>query len=278
MDRLAPRIGRLIGRSIGQSIGRSIDWFQPPLCLGCRRTSPRGIDRFNLCPACRGGLRALTGPRCPGCLAPLADPAALDGRPCAACRRRPPACDRLFAGWLYAPPLREVVHGLKFHRLDYLAAALGGDLARRFAPVLDDCGAVVPVPLHWARALARGYNQAELVARELADPAARPLVRALRRRAATRPQTGLSRPRRRANLAGAFRWRGRPLAGGAPHWLLVDDVLTTGATLESAARTLKRAGVGRVTALVVAITPHPEERGARRPPPALPWWRTPRRE
>ncbi len=133
---------------------------------------------------------------------------------------------------------------------------------RRFEPVLADCAAVVPVPLHWTRLLRRGYNQAELVARELADRETRPLVRRLTRRSATRHQTGLGRARRRANLARAFRWRGRAPEPGR-HWLLVDDVLTTGATLDSAARALKRAGVGRVTALVVAITPHPEERRGR---------------
>ena len=144
-----------------------------------------------------------------------------------------------------------------------LAEALGRELARRFEPVLADCAAVVPVPLHWTRALRRGYNQAELIAKEFADSPTRPLARGLTRRSATRHQTGLSRERRRANLSQAFRWRGKTLRRERPHCLLVDDVLTTGATLDSAARTLKRAGIGRVTALVVAITPHPEELGTR---------------
>jgi ComF family protein len=241
-----------------------LDWFLPPLCLGCSRTSPSGIDRFNLCPGCRQRLRPVEGARCPGCLAPLADPSALDGFPCAACRRHPPAFDRLFAGWLYDTPLREVVLGLKYAGLDYLAEALGRDLARRFEAVLADCSAVVPVPLHWTRVLRRGYNQAELIARELSDLEVRPLVRGLTRRSATRHQTGLGRRRRRSNLAHAFRWRGTRWRREQPHWLLVDDVLTTGATLDSAARALKRAGVGRVTALVVAITPRPEELRTRR--------------
>ncbi len=229
-----------------------LDWFLPPLCLGCRRTSPSGIDRLNLCPGCRRRVRLVEGGRCPGCLAPLADPSALDGFPCAACRKHPPAFDRLFAGWLYDTPLRQVVLGLKFERLDYLAEAFGQELARRFEPVLAGCSAVVPVPLHWTRALRRGYNQAELIARELCEPGTRPLVRGLTRRSATRHQTGLSREQRRTNLAQAFRWRGKALRRERPHWLLVDDVLTTGSTVSECARALRRAGARSVVVLVVA--------------------------
>lgn len=163
----------------------------------------------------------------------------------------------MFAAWLYEPPLRDVVVGLKYRRLEYLGDALGDALAERFAPDLAGCAAVVAVPLHWTRALRRGYNQAELIARRVARRLGVPLERPLARRYAS-PQTGLPRERRLANLSRAFAWRaGRPR--GAPHWLLVDDVVTTGTTLRRAARALRRGGVGEVTALTAALTPTPDE-------------------
>jgi ComF family protein len=239
-----------------RSLVRGLDWFLPPLCLGCRSTPGQGIDRLSLCPRCRQGLRPVSDRRCATCLVRLADPSAPRGWRCAACRRRPPAWDRLLVGWLYEPPLREVVVGLKFGRLEYLGAAIGRELAARFGSELAACEAVVPMPLHWWRAWRRGYNQAELLARAVADAVERPLVRRLRRRRPTRPQTGLDRATRQRNLAGAFCWRGAP-ATAHGHWLLVDDVLTTGATLESAARALRAAGASRITALLAAATPHP---------------------
>lgn len=181
---------------------------------------------------------------------------------CGACRRRPPPWDRILAAWFYEPPLREVVIGLKFARLEYLAAALAAELVACFQDELLECDAVVPVPLHWWRGLTRGYNQADLLARALAREIGRPLEGHLVRRRATRAQTGLDRAARRHNLRNAFEWRGaRPEAGR--RWLLVDDVLTTGATLDSAAGALRRAGAKHVTVLVVAATPHPAESEAR---------------
>jgi ComF family protein len=195
----------------------------------------------------------VTGRRCPGCLLELHDPSTAAGFPCGACRRRPPVHDRLLAGWLYEPPLRDVVVALKYQRLEYLGDALGDALAERFAPQLGDCTAVAAVPLHWSRWARRGYNQAGIIARRVARRLELPLRRPLARRW-TRSQTGLTRARRRANLARAFVWRGPPLEG-APHWLLVDDVFTTGATLDRAARALRHGGVGEITALVAALTP-----------------------
>lgn len=205
----------------------------------------------------------MTGRRCPSCLTRLAEVPVPAGFPCAACRRQPPAFDRLLTGWFYEPPIREVVVGFKFHRLEYLGTALAEELAPRFAEELARCTVVTAVPLHWARWMRRGYNQAGLIARQMAIVLDRPYVVSLRRRLRTTPQTGLDRVERRANLRRAFAWRGRRVTG-RPHWLLVDDVFTTGATLDRAARALKDAGVGRVTALVAAATPHPSTARPRR--------------
>jgi ComF family protein len=119
---------------------------------------------------------------------------------------------------------------------------------------------VVPIPLHWHRLLKRGYNQAEAIARPLALGLGLPLVDALRRRQPTRPQARLSRAQRASNLSLAFsvkrRHRGR-VAGR--RLALIDDVITTGATIDAAARALREAGAGPVLAVAAARTPSPEE-------------------
>jgi ComF family protein len=111
--------------------------------------------------------------------------------------------------------------------------------------------AIVPMPLHWLRRWHRGFNQAELLARGLARPLGIPVVPALVRARATAPQAGLTRAQRRANVSGSFRVRRHAAVAGA-HVLLVDDVMTTGATLSAAASALKRAGARRITAITIA--------------------------
>jgi ComF family protein len=156
-----------------------------------------------------------------------------------------------------------VIQGLKFRRLDYLgrhlAVALGEGLGNR----LTGFDRVVPVPLHWRRRLTRGYNQAERIARPLAGRLALPCLPALSRRRATPPQSLLGRDERLANLRKAFRVPHPERVRGL-RLLLVDDVATTGATLDAAASALKRAGAATVIALVAARTPLepiPSDRG-----------------
>lgn len=119
--------------------------------------------------------------------------------------------------------------------------------------------AVVPAPLHWFRQWRRGYNQAELLAREVSRRTGVPLIRALRRRRATRTQAGLTGAKRRANVAGAFAVRQRAFVKGK-RVLLVDDVLTTGATVNACAAALKRAGATYVAVLTLARTDRRGER------------------
>lgn len=171
---------------------------------------------------------------------------------CGACRRRPPPWESLAAAYLYLPPMVGVVRALKFGRGEHLGEPLSQMLAARCAPWTDRIDVVTPVPLAWTRLLARGYNQAEAVARPLARALGLPCRQLLRRRPRPR-QALLSRADRRRNLRGAFTPR-RPLAPGI-RVLLVDDVMTTGATLEAAGRALRRAGAATVLAAVVARTP-----------------------
>jgi ComF family protein len=146
--------------------------------------------------------------------------------------------------------LRELIHLLKYGKMKPLAGPLGRLLARAL-PLDQAFDAVVGVPLHWRRRFERGFNQAALLAEQIARSRNIPALRPVQRVRATLSQTGLSNAKRRRNVAGAFRARaGRPLEG--LRILLVDDVMTTGATGSACASALKRAGAKSVTLLTVA--------------------------
>ena len=178
---------------------------------------------------------------------------------CAACRRVRRAIDTgRFAGE-YAGALREILHAFKYDRRRSLAGPLGRLLADAGRDLVADAECAVPVPLHVWRQARRGFNQAADLARHLE----RPVVNALWRRASTPPQSGLSAAARRRNVRGVFApsplvaraTRDRYLRGHVV--VLVDDVTTTGATLDACARVLKEMGVREVRALTVASAPPP---------------------
>lgn len=228
----------------------------PASCLGCAEplftAAPLG-----LCTPCRGKLARLERAACAVCAICAQSLDAFEPPPgyrCGACREHPPAYDRLLALWTYRPPLDAVVQGLKFRRLDYLGRHLANALAEGLGEALDGFDAIVPVPLHWRRRLTRGYNQAERIASPLARQLGLPLVSALRRARRTPPQTSLGKSDRLANLRQAFRVP-RPGRVRGLRLLLVDDVATTGATLDASAAALRQAGAVAVTAVVAARTP-----------------------
>jgi ComF family protein len=217
------------------------DAVLPPRCLGCNQVGTP------LCDACERDLPRLPEPSCPICASVVGLPTVCDD--CAAAR---PVFDRVTAGLHYRGPVRRALLQLKFGQRQDLARGLGlaAAMAARRAGLAADL--VVPVPLHHASQKTRGYNQAALIAREVAYQLDLPLRTVLERhRDAPRQARARDADERRRNVAEAFRARTR-LDGLAV--LLVDDICTTGATLDACAAALKKAGAARVEALVAART------------------------
>jgi ComF family protein len=204
------------------------------------------------CAACEHPLdRAFAGPVCPACWSAVRvfDP----GAPRLHRRRRArrSVLSRTRAAGPYDGALRLIIHAFKYGRRRSLAAPLGALIARECAPVLAGADLCVPVPLHWRRRYTRGFNQADGLAATLGLP----VVRALRRRRHTGVQASLHARDRSTNVSGAFSVtrlarRARAVAGAVV--VLVDDVETTGATLEACARVLREAGAREVRAVTIA--------------------------
>jgi ComF family protein len=190
----------------------------------------------------------LTPPLCEVCGDPLRTWRLTPGARCPRCRRveRPIDCARAIGA--YDGALRAIVHALKYEGRRSLARPLADLMRRRGAIVLDGACAAVPVPLHPSRRRERGFNQAA----DLAAGIGLPVVPALKRVRATQAQAGLPAPRRHGNVRGAFAVsrHARSLCGAIV--VLVDDVSTTGATLDACARELKAQGIREVRALTAA--------------------------
>jgi ComF family protein len=185
---------------------------------------------------------------CTSCRTPFQNSFPLDaeGR-CALCRSGLRGFDAAYSFGAYEGVLRELIHLYKYGKVRTLARPLSGLLAQAL-PRDEAFDAAVPVPLYWRRRLQRGFNQAELLARGLSRRTGVPVVRALGRLRPTPAQAGLSNSARRQNVSQAFRARGVQ----GKRILLIDDVMTTGATAASCAAALKQAGARRVSLLTVA--------------------------
>ena len=231
------------GRRSWRSIG---GWLLPATCLVCGAKGEHGQD---LCALCRRQL-AINRCGCPRCGIPLAEPAAECGR----CLRRPPAFDSTLAPLVYGFPVDRLLPRFKFHG-DLAAGRLLADTLSTAASAAPGArpAALIPVPLHRERLRERGYNQALELARPTSRRLGIPLLLdSLERVRSTRAQSELGALERRRNVRGAFVVCARKIPD---HVALVDDVMTTGATLAECARVLKRAGVGRVDVWVVARAP-----------------------
>jgi ComF family protein len=185
---------------------------------------------------------------CVSCRTPFQNAFPLDeeGR-CALCRSGVRGFDAAYSFASYDGVVRHLIHLYKYSRIRTLSGPLG-NLMVRAMPLEERFDYIVPVPLHWLRKWRRGFNQSELLARDLARRTGIPVRDALRRAQSTRVQAGLSNHARRQNVIKAF--RARPVEG--KRILLIDDVMTTGATAAACALALKRAGAARVALLTVA--------------------------
>ncbi len=232
-----------------------VDRVLPRICLGCARPVSDRRSPLLLCAPCRSRLELVDAARaCSGCLRPLA-PARAPAHRCGACRESPPAFESVRALWRYRPPLDGVLRAFKFGGLDFLGDALASAAAERFGSEIGiDFDRVVPIPLPWTRRIVRGYNQAERIGRPLARLLGLEFSESLARTGRPRAQSGLDREARRANAVGSFRVAHPGRVRGA-RILLVDDILTTGATVRAAAAELERAGACRIAVLVAAWTP-----------------------
>jgi ComF family protein len=221
-----------------------------------------------LCADCLDAIEAIVPPVCQHCGLPLSD-SQIDRRAtvCPRCQISPIQLDGLRAYAFHGGPLRKAIHQFKYEDLRGLASLLGQLMAdgwNRLAPRDVSLDAIVPVPLHRSRQRERGYNQSALLARELGHCLQLPVIEdAVVRSRATAPQVDLGAQARRANVRNAFRCQGNNLAG--KRVLLVDDVCTSGATLESTCLALRGAGVSSVWACTLVrarpdmgATPSPE--------------------
>lgn len=220
-----------------QRVDQILDLLFPPRCLLCG--DPVGESGPGAPPAA-----------CPGCRADL--PWLPDGPAGGA----DPALDAAYSALLYEYPVDRLVAAAKFGRRVHVAQGLGRLLASRAPNLASPPDAVVPVPLHWRRESHRGFNQAEEIARVIAAERGWPLrTRFCHRARPTAEQSALGAGQRRENLRAAFALRDPAAVARCRHVLLVDDVLTTGATLAALASLFRAAGVPRITAWTVAWTP-----------------------
>jgi ComF family protein len=211
-----------------------------------------------VCAACLASPEPLAANYfCSSCNTPFLNDYPLDEHGvCAACRSGLRGFDDAACFGFYEGSLRSLIHLFKYSGMKPLARPLAGYLERALAidhrsSDVKSFDAVVPVPLHWRKKWARGFNQAELLARHIAKRRGIPLVNALRRRRPTGVQAGLAIAGRRRNVEGAFAARKAADVKGK-RILLIDDVMTTGATAGACASALKRAGATSVSLATLA--------------------------
>ena len=218
-----------------------LDVLFPPRCVAC------GRHGAFLCRGCREAMPRALPPRCPLCWQP-----GRRGETCNRCAQAPPAFAGARSLYLFQGPVREAVHALKYNHLSALARPMGELMAAHVQEEELPVDMVVPVPLFGRRQRVRGYNQSGLLARELARLDGLSLAeRGLNRRRDTPPQArSLDAEARRRNVAGAFAAEGRRVEGRRV--LLIDDVMTTGATLDACAQALRQGGAVSVWALTFA--------------------------
>ena len=218
----------------------SVDWLFPPVCGGCRRSTVRW------CEDCQRGISKIDGTVCPRCGDPMPT-----RNLCQDCASIQPSFEMLRSYAIFEGPLRSALHQLKYERDVGLAEPLSKHLIELYNELKWDIDIVTPIPLGARRARERGFNQSDLLARPLAYAIQKPYYpRALRRIRDTRSQVGLSAMERRNNVESGFTAQREIVRGKAV--LIIDDVMTTGSTVNACAQALRMAGASAVYGLTLA--------------------------
>jgi len=246
---VAPSRLARVAAGLRRALRRSLDVALPPLCPACRDL----VTDTGLCPTCWSKLGFISAPYCPR----LGIPFAYDPGPGILSMQAiadPPAYQRARAAVRYDDVARTLVHALKYQDRTDLAPAMGRWMARAGRELLEDADVLVPVPLHWRRGWSRRYNQSGALARSIERQSGVKMIsEALRRVRSTQQQIGLSRSQRASNVQGAFKVAAdRQSEIQGRRVVLIDDVLTSGATADACARALLRAKAAQVDVLVFA--------------------------
>jgi len=222
----------------------ALDLLFPQWCVGC------GREGEYICQQCRESLSFISPPVCPKCGKPQSE-----ARLCSACVNWDSAINSIRSPFIFDGVIRQAIHELKYRNLRALAPLMAQLLYEYFRTNSLPGDVILPVPLHKKRLRERGYNQSLLIARELGKLTGIPVdVHSLVKNSHTTPQARTaSVEERRENVAGAFSCTGDNLKGKSI--ILIDDVTTSGATLDACAASLKAAGAASVRGLVMAIEP-----------------------
>jgi ComF family protein len=231
--------------------GAVFNFVFPDECRLCEQPL-RNISSIPVCPSCLLLPQPLQAASfCAACRTPFVDSYPLDEHDlCTVCRRSQVNFDATYSFGSYEGPLRKLIHLFKYAKVESLALPLSRFLIRAM-PISEGFDVIIAMPMHWRKKWERGFNQAELLARPLAERYGLKLSTNLRRKRYTRSQAGLTETQRQQNLKNSFCVKKAEQIAGK-RVLLVDDVLTTGATLRAAAGALKRAGAAHVSALTLA--------------------------
>jgi ComF family protein len=230
-----------------------LDLFLAPMCLACDAAIAAGDTARFICRRCRARLRPLPPPCCERCGAPRLRTGATVGAQCSFCAGWPPDLRFARSSCLLHPPADRIVHQLKYNGWRGLAQPMGERMASLTLPAeMLEARFVVSVPTTRQRRRTRGYNQAELLARAFAAERGLQFAPLLERASGTSSQIALQPLERAANVAGAFQLASQRPALDGEHILLIDDVLTTGATSAECAKTLVAGGARCVSVVTFA--------------------------
>jgi len=217
----------------------ALDWIFVPTCGGC------GLLNMRWCETCQNHLSRLTGSLCPQCGEPQPE-----AELCASCIAHPPAYQSLRSYAWFEGPIRDALHNLKYKQDIGLGEALSKHLIELYNQLNWEIDIVAPVPIGAQRIKERGYNQAGMLGRPLAYAIQKPYQAVLRKKRETRSQVGLTAHERQENVEGAFEVIPNQVKGRTI--LIIDDITTTGSTINACARSLHQAGASAVYGLTLA--------------------------